>query len=619
MNYTNFDLLIEESNGKYSALVEDEEHGGARTDFLLPFSEQEDKLFPCPSGYARHLRPVDPSPQFPTLTPESFGQRLFDAVFQKELRDRLIMQLTLASQTSGGLRIRLHLDDAPGLAVLPWEYLYGPAPYHFFALSDQTPLVRCLRHQPSEKMLVAPPLRVLVMLSNPTDPFLRLDTEEEWARLHTSLQDLEKKGLVILERLQKSSLAALQERLLDKEHECHVFHYIGHGEVDPVTQQGVLLLLEEDSQAYRPVNAEELAVLLRDHRPRLVFLNACNTAKIGVGNPLLGTAQQLVERGIPAVIAMQRPITDKAAIRLTEMFYKAVARRYPIDAALAEARKAVLCSSVDKEWSTPVLFSRSVDNLLLDVPALSPSIERQVFEPELITIAEGAFQMGSSHPEDKAQGDWPLQVVSLDEYAIGKYPVTNEEYAYFVKEHPDRRPQGGGWRFITPPSAKLRHPVVAITWDDACTYCDWLNAKTKRRYRLPTEAEWEKAARGDQDDRRYPWGNELTEQACDFVRVETNSVEHYPLGQSPYGCYDMVGNVYEWTCTIWGDDPRKAYCSECVKQYDKEKVNANPHAYRVCRGGATQDHFNRLGCSVRACFAPTTRAPNVGFRVMCEV
>lgn len=246
----------------------------------------------------------------------------------------------------------------------------------------------------------------------------------------------------------------------------------------------------------------------------------------------------------------------------------------------------------------------------------APEIPHQPFEPETIVIPAGAFRMGSSRSEDIAQGDRPLGDVYVDEYAIGKYPVTNEQYAKFVQEDHNRRPQGFGWVFIKPPRTKLNHPVVGITFFDAWAYCIWLTHKTGRQYRLPTEAEWEKAARGDGDDRRYPWGGELTAEQGNFGSTQTNPVDAYPQGRSPFDCFAMVGNIYEWTCSPWGEDWREAQETDCCKVEERPEADLSLIGFCVCRGGPTQSDNFRLGCSVRSRFAPNSRHPNIGFRVV---
>jgi formylglycine-generating enzyme required for sulfatase activity len=196
--------------------------------------------------------------------------------------------------------------------------------------------------------------------------------------------------------------------------------------------------------------------------------------------------------------------------------------------------------------------------------------------------------------------------------------VTNEEYAEFVKERPECEPQGVGWRDRNPPRQKLRHPVTGIRWHDACQYCHWLSQKTGRIYRLPTEAEWEKAARGDQDARRYPWNGDLSADFCGFAEQEAHEVGKYRQGASPYGCFDMIGNVLEWTCTLWGD-PRIAYAGDCVVTCDPKRVLADPKALRVCRGGVSVDKSGRLGCAARICISGDTRFARLGFRVLLEI
>lgn len=613
MTYRNLDLLIERQDRHYVAIiVGGTDHGGASEEFHLPFSTKELKRFGVGDVVTRDLLPMDAATDEKQLSPETFGQRLFEAVFTKAVRDLFVATLRCARDDDVGLRIRLHLEDVPELAALPWEYLCCPEQDCSFALSSQTPVVRYLRHPYGETtMLVKPPLHILVVIANPDGPGQHLEAEEEWEKMKDALCGLEER--VVLERLKEPTLGVLQDRL--REHPCHVFHYIGHGDFDSATQTGVLLLMDEETHTYHPDNAKKLAILLHDHPPRLAFLNACSTAKVGMANPLLGTAQFLVGKGVPAVIAMQSSISDHGAIRLATMFYKAIARGYPVDAALAEARKALICDRSDGEWGTPVLFSRSDDNVLLDVPRRPPPVGRLEFEPELVDVPGGAFTMGSKRSEDVAQGDWKQTEEEVDSFSIGKYPVTNREYAAFVDEHPERRPRSGEWAYKQPPRKKLNHPVVGISWDDALAYCEWLEEKTGRPYRLPTEAEWEKAARGAEDDRLYPWGNELTADRCGFVTAETHEVNRYPSGQSPYGCYDMVGNVYEWTATIWGDDSRQPYQSECVRRYDEKVLKAHPGSYRVCRGGPLCDGTRRLGCSVRNCFAPSAEDSNLGFRI----
>lgn len=304
---------------------------------------------------------------------KSFGARLFQAVFQGEILSYLRRsQDEVERRGAEGLRIRLLLTDVPELAELPWEYLYDPASDQFLSLSTKTPIVRYLdlthRVQP---LAAKPPLRVLVMISSPTGQ-PKLDVEHEWAKLNQALADLQAKERVVLERLEKATLGELQARL--RQGRYHVFHYIGHGGFDLETQEGTLLLEDEERQS-QPVSSQVLGTLLHDEPTlRLVLLNACEGARGSRSDPFAGAAQTLVRKKIPAVIAMQTVISDEAAKVFAYEFYRALADDYPVDAALTEARKAIYRQGNEREWGTPVLFMRASDARLSGVeqPPTSP-------------------------------------------------------------------------------------------------------------------------------------------------------------------------------------------------------------------------------------------------------
>jgi formylglycine-generating enzyme required for sulfatase activity len=133
--------------------------------------------------------------------------------------------------------------------------------------------------------------------------------------------------------------------------------------------------------------------------------------------------------------------------------------------------------------------------------------------------------------------------------------VTNEQYAVFVKATRQLAPRY--WDGGQIPAGKGSHPVTWVSWDDAVAFCQWLSRSPGRFWRLPTEAEWEKAARGD-DGRVYPWGNDLpTKELCNFNGNvgDTTSIGQYPAGASPCGALDMAGNVWEWTGSLFKPYP----------------------------------------------------------------
>lgn len=368
VRYSNFDLLIDGSEDGYRARVIASPVGQSEHQFALPFHEAELRSFFWLPGHVRralrHLRPVQSDTE--PLDPEGFGKRLFDAVFADQVRDQFVRSLDRAQE--GRLRIRLRLSDVPELAALPWEYLYATALNKgFLALSEKTPIVRYLDlPQPNHGLVVSPPLQILVVVSDPSNvPALKV--EEEWRRLCEAVDDLQKRGLIVLERLPEATLPALRQRLRRRRQQgdVHVFHFIGHGRFDPEDADGSGLVFEDNAGRSLIVRAGTLANSLRDHDPlRLAFLNACEGARDARTEPFTGVAQKLVEQGTPAVLAMQFEVSDAAAIALAREFYAALADGYAVDAALAEARKAIFDRSKDVEWGTPVLFMRSPDGVL---------------------------------------------------------------------------------------------------------------------------------------------------------------------------------------------------------------------------------------------------------------
>ncbi len=593
-NYTNFDLLITQTTDSYTAHVIDSPVGEATTPFTIDLTPAELRNFFWLSGRAlRHFRPAADIATPPPLDPQQFGQRLYDAVFSGPIRTQLRRSLDAVATQGKGLRIRLRLSNVPELAELPWEYLYATDDLdRALATATATPIVRYLDlAQPEAPLTMRPPLRILGIVANPqgTPP---LNVEHEWRQLHDALADLASRQLLTLERLTTPTLAALQSRLRGAP--IHVIHFIGHGDFDDTAAGGLLLLEDEVGQPH-PVSADGMATLLHNHKPlRLAFLNACQGAQGARSNPFGGVAQKLVQQGLPSVLAMQFPVSDHAAITLAHTFYRALADGAPIDAATSEARNALYLAGNEREWGTPVLFTRADDNRLIELPSgdFRPTIARQDWEPETVLIPGGPFLMGSDVDEENER---PQQTVELPDFRIGKTPVTNAQYAEFLAKNPEQpEPRKVGWFLRKPPAGKEEHPVVSVSWHDGVAYCQWLSEVTGRTYRLPSEAEWEKAARGT-DGRRYPWGNEWQEGIANLDGDETTPVAAHPNGTSPDGCLDMLGNVQEWVGTEAGWEER------------------------VVRGGSYRSAADEVRCSARGAGNEASRVPWRGFRVVMEI
>ena len=180
--------------------------------------------------------------------------------------------------------------------------------------------------------------------------------------------------MIALERLGAATLPALQARL--RRGPVDLLHFVGHGFFDAQTNTGGLVF-ENELGGHEIATAETLSMLLHDHEAlRLVFLNTCQGAQGGRSDPFAGIAQRLVQQGVPAVLAMQFPVSDAAAAALSQAFYQALADGLPADSALSEARKAIAARGNEREWATPVLFSRSGDNRLFELSTPAEDTER---------------------------------------------------------------------------------------------------------------------------------------------------------------------------------------------------------------------------------------------------
>ena len=234
-------------------------------------------------------------------------------------------------------------------------------------VSNQTLLVRSPDIlQPTEPKPFAPPLRILLIVSNPRGS-APLNLEEERARITRIWGPLPD--------VKVDSCAPVVSELLNKlrESDYHVIHYMGHGQFDQANGRGALVMAKEDGSPDL-VSGEDLGLYLKDERLlRLVFLNACKSAatsaRIGI-DPFAGIATSLIQAGLPAVVAMQFPISDTAAITFSETFYQVIAKGDPVDVAMAEGRKKLWHL---EEWATPVLFLRSKDGVLFEPAQVAPA------------------------------------------------------------------------------------------------------------------------------------------------------------------------------------------------------------------------------------------------------
>jgi hypothetical protein len=379
LRYIDFSLLLEPPrDGIYPVIVRSPA-GEGRGTFQIPSPGEEPPSDDAPSGSeaARDARPSAPVRPDPIET----GSRLFQALFSGAVRDLFERSLgRIDHDPEVGLRIVLGFDpDQPEtarLAALPWELLYRKDQRQFLNFSRKSPVVRFLNVPRSLPPLLEPPVRILVAISSPAG-YPPLDTERELRRIEEALGPVANaKRTILLEATPET----LRARLLAET--FHVLHFMGHGTFDAASGQGALLL-EDGEGGERRVSGPVMADLMRDFTSlRLVFLNACRTAELSdKTDPFAGLAAALVMAGVPAVLGMQIPISDAAAIAFSGAFYERLAAGDPIDTATVEGRMAIhLKDPGSQEWATPVLFLRSPDGRLIDPP---PTPQQVGISPEI--------------------------------------------------------------------------------------------------------------------------------------------------------------------------------------------------------------------------------------------
>ena len=252
---------------------------------------------------------------------------------------------------------------------------------------------------------------------------------------------------------------------------------------------------------------------------------------------------------------------------------------------------------------------------------LNPTLERVRYSNfknslghEMLFIPSGEFVMGSE-TFDAAPNERPLAKVAVSRFYLSRHLITNAGYEQFDPSHARKRMPGAG----------DRHPVVYVSNLDAMKFCQWLSTRERKKYRLPTEAEWEYAARGT-DGRKYPWGNHenrgdlanfadrntvfaWSDREIDDGYPESSPIGAFPLGASAFGIEDMAGNVWEWCLDYYG-----AYTP--VPKVNPRGPTAGSR--RGYRGGSWKSRFNTLRATARNSNVPNFSCNDLGFRIACD-
>ena len=226
----------------------------------------------------------------------------------------------------------------------------------------------------------------------------------------------------------------------------------------------------------------------------------------------------------------------------------------------------------------------------------------EVIEPTMVRVPGGWFWMGCEIGRDDEK---PRHLVWLDAFELSAYQVTNEEYACFLTAM--RYPEPMCWK--DPNFNHPKMPVVAIAWHEAVGYCAWLNRETSMPYRLPSEAEWECAARGGVEHSLYSWGDTPPELLPNYARRWKTGPE--PVGLYPpnaYGLYNLGDNVHEW-CVDWYDP---SYYGYSPKRNPPGPTNGNR---RASRGGSWRHQVKVARIAARSSIPPEFKYADYGFRV----
>jgi formylglycine-generating enzyme len=234
--------------------------------------------------------------------------------------------------------------------------------------------------------------------------------------------------------------------------------------------------------------------------------------------------------------------------------------------------------------------------------------------PALASIPAGWFLMGCEASRDPLSQDSerPAHRVWVDEFLLAFFQVTNADYARFV----DATGSPPAQLSLDPHLNHPQQPVVAVSWFEAIRYCEWLSVNTGRQFRLPTEAEWERAARGGREGELYPWGDAVPQALPGYA---ARCAAHWKTGPEPvglgeangYGLYNMCDNVHEW-CSDWYSPDYYATSPE------RNPRGPETGERRSSRGGSWRHHVKMSRCAARSSIPPQFQYADYGFRVACD-
>ncbi len=588
------------------------------------------------------------------------GRELFDFVFAGEVRAAFVRSLELAKEKKLWFRLRLSFDNATEAAAWPWETLVAEGSRPLACRSkvsiERRPLSR--RALASPQLCPDRPLRILVAGASPPD-LPGLNVRKESDRIRRAFG----KTKVEIETRQNLSRADL-EKASAAEVSFDVLHFMGHGDFDG--EDGGIWLVGEGQQGDR-LSSRELPAFFEDP-VSFVYLNACHSGRSS-RDPFDGLAEALLDSGVAAVLAMRSPISDEGAIKLARSFYQRVAEGETLVHALAMVRCKASLNECD--WAVPTLFLPGDDfallpsapepekaepnsqmrSFLVHGPARSPEFggwrawvpfsiligilllvlvlwltpnaelgesrfssilpsppavpaESRCPSPKHLDLAfvfipEGSFVQGV----DRGSGDEkPPPVTLTHDFCIGAFEVTRALYAAVMGNDPP----GPGDAYL---------PQGGVNREKVQQFLQTLNLREPEAgYRLPTEAEWEYAARaGTTTD--YSFGDDpaALPQYANCLSRESNDRfdSEAPVGSfaaNAWGLYDMQGNLWEWTADSFSD-----YFAAAVTDPRSPAMSSDK---KVRRGGAYDSAPKNCRPTTRSTIDPTWNYKNTGFRLV---
>ncbi|MGA7474488.1 MAG: SUMF1/EgtB/PvdO family nonheme iron enzyme [Candidatus Sulfotelmatobacter sp.] len=227
-------------------------------------------------------------------------------------------------------------------------------------------------------------------------------------------------------------------------------------------------------------------------------------------------------------------------------------------------------------------------------------------EPRLVSISGAWFLMGSASGQDCER---PVHRVWVDAFQLAATQVTNAEYAHFLRSTGSQPPPFWTDKNFSDP----QQPVTGVSWFDANDYSQWLSSQTGLAYRLPSEAEWERAARGDLEQQDFPWGNDPPQSLPDYAtRWQTGPEPVARYAPNAFGLYNICDNVHEW-CSDWYDPNYYAISP------DHNPRGPEPGQRKASRGGSWRHHVKIARCSARSSIPPEFQYADYGFRLACNI